>query len=152
MRQIGAVLAAGDEEDLLLQARLVDLLPGAGPVVITALHWLFEMGRAVGPTTAWAKTASIFAAMFQFFFLRGAIFFGCMGIFSNLFRGEMLEKTLHYYFLTPLRREVLVAGKYLAGLAMALVLFVGSTALSFLLIGRHFGAAWTRLHAGTAPA
>ena len=28
-----------------------------------------------------------------------------MGIFSNLFRGEMLEKTLHYYFLTPIRRE-----------------------------------------------
>ena len=39
-----------------------------------------------------------------------------------------------------MRRELLVAGKYLAGLAMALVLFVGSVALSFLLIGRHFGA------------
>ena len=47
-----------------------------------------------------------------------------MGIFSNLFRGEMLEKTLHYYYLTPMRRELLVAGKYLAGLAVALVLFV----------------------------
>src|SRR5207244_1760902 len=61
----------------------------------------------------------------------------------NLFRGEMLEKTLHYYFLTPMRRELLVAGKYLAGLASALVLFVASTALSFLMIGRHFGAAYT---------
>ena len=57
----------------------------------------------------------VFAAMFQFFYLRAAIFFGCMGIFSNLFRGEMLEKTLHYYYLTPMRRELLVAGKYLAG-------------------------------------
>ena len=66
-----------------------------------------------------------------------------MGIFSNLFRGEMLEKTLHYYYLTPLRRELLVAGKYLAGLATAMFLFVGSTALSFLLIGRHFGAGYT---------
>jgi hypothetical protein len=55
----------------------------------------------------------------------------------------MLEKTLHYYYLTPLRREVLVAGKYVAGLAAALVLFVSSAALSFLLIGRHFGPAWT---------
>jgi len=43
-----------------------------------------------------------------------------MGIFSNLFRGEMLEKTLHYYFLTPMRREMLVAGKYLAGLVVAI--------------------------------
>jgi len=55
----------------------------------------------------------------------------------------MLEKTLHYYYLTPLRREFLVAGKYLAGLASALVLFVGSTALSFLMIGRHFGPAYS---------
>ena len=42
-----------------------------------------------------------------------------------------------------MRRELLVAGKYLAGLSVALVLFVGSTAASFLLIGRHFGPAWT---------
>ena len=67
----------------------------------------------------------IFAGLFMFYYLRAGIFFGCMGIFSNLFRGEMLEKTLHYYFLTPMRREMLVAGKYLAGLVVALVLFVG---------------------------
>src|SRR5262249_46900560 len=76
-------------------------------------------------------------------YLRAGIFFGSMGIFSNLFRGEMLEKTLHYYFLTPMRREVLVAGKYVAGLVVAVVLFAGSAAASFLLIGRHFGVAWT---------
>jgi ABC-type Na+ efflux pump permease subunit len=85
----------------------------------------------------------IFAALFLFFYLRATIFFGCMGIFSNLFRGEMLEKTLHYYFLTPMRRELLVAGKYLAGLAVALTLFVGSTAAAFLTLSRHFGPAWT---------
>jgi ABC-type transport system involved in multi-copper enzyme maturation permease subunit len=66
-----------------------------------------------------------------------------MGIFANLFRGEMQEKTLHYYLLTPIRREVLVAGKYLAGLAASLALFVGGTAIAFLFIGRHFGPAWT---------
>ena len=51
----------------------------------------------------------------MFFYLRAGIFFGCMGIFSNLFRGEMLEKTLHYYFLTPMRREALVAGQVPGG-------------------------------------
>ena len=67
-----------------------------------------------------------------------------MGIFSNLFRGEMLEKTLHYYYLTPLRREVLVAGKYLAGLVDRDGALRGQQpAISFLLIGRHFGAAYT---------
>jgi hypothetical protein len=84
-----------------------------------------------------------FAAMFQFFYLRGAIFFGCVGVFCNLFRAEMLEKTLHYYYLTPVRREILVAGKYLAGLAMALVIFVGSVTASFFMIGRHAGHAWS---------
>jgi ABC-type multidrug transport system permease subunit len=124
--------AAGDEEDLSLAARLVDLLPGARP------------GASHRCCTGWSRSGShsarhslgedsvVFAALFHFFFLRCGIFFGCMGIFSNLFRGEMLEKTLHYYYLTPLRRELLVAGKYLAGLASALVLFVGSTAISFL--------------------
>ena len=41
-------------------------------------------------------------------------FFGCLGIFMNLFRGEMLDKTLHFWFLMPVRREVLLAGKYVA--------------------------------------
>src|SRR5206468_3001968 len=85
----------------------------------------------------------VFAALFVFYYLRAGIFFGCMGIFSNLFRGEMLEKTLHYYFLTPMRREMLVAGKYLAGLVVALALWEGSVAGSFLLLGRHFGPAWS---------
>jgi ABC-type transport system involved in multi-copper enzyme maturation permease subunit len=66
-----------------------------------------------------------------------------MGLFTSLFRGEMLEKTLHYYFLTPIRREVLAAAKYAAGLTVALALFLPSAAATYLLIGAHFGAAWT---------
>ena len=67
-----------------------------------------------------------------------------MGIFSNLFRGEMLEKTLHYYFLTPLRREV-AGGRQIPRRPdrRRCVLWVGSVALAFLLIGRHFGPAWS---------
>ena len=57
------------------------------------------------------KDSLIFAGVFQFFFLRLAIFFGCVGVFTNLFRGEMLDKSLHFYLLTPLRREVLAIGK-----------------------------------------
>ena len=49
---------------------------------------------------------------------------------------------LHYYYLTPMRREFLVIGKYLAGLSVALVLFVGSTGAAFLTLGAHFGPAW----------
>jgi ABC-type transport system involved in multi-copper enzyme maturation permease subunit len=71
----------------------------------------------------------IFATVFQFFYLRLAIFFGCVGIFMNLFRGEMIDKSLHFYLLAPIRREVLLVGKYLAGLIATVVIFTTSTAL-----------------------
>jgi len=73
----------------------------------------------------------IFATSFQFYFLRLAIFFGCVGIFVNLFRGEMLDKSLHFYMLTPMRREVLLAGKYVAGLLATVVIFTSSTAMQW---------------------
>lgn len=76
-----------------------------------------------------AQDQLIFATVFQFFFLRLAIFFGCVGIFTNLFRGEMIDKSLHYYLLAPIRREALLAGKYLTGLIATAVLFTTSTAL-----------------------
>ena len=74
----------------------------------------------------------IFAGVFQFFFIRLAVFFGCLGIFMNLFRGEMLDKSLHYYLLSPIKREILLAGKYLAGLLAATVIFTTSTALQLI--------------------
>lgn len=113
------------------------------PMGLTLLHWMFESRAFRGNRHGIGDDVVAFAAMFQFFYLRGAIFFGCVGVFCNLFRAEMLEKTLHYYYLTPVRRELLVAGKYLAGLAVALVLFVGSVAASFLMIGQHAGQAWS---------
>jgi hypothetical protein len=73
----------------------------------------------------------IFAGVFQQFYLRLAIFFGCLGMFMYLFSGEMSSRTLHYWFLAPARREVLLAGKYAAGLIAAAVIFGGGAALAF---------------------
>jgi ABC-type transport system involved in multi-copper enzyme maturation permease subunit len=75
------------------------------------------------------RDSVMFAGVFQFFFLRLAVFFGCLGIFMNLFRGEVLDRSLHFYFLAPIRREVLVAGKFLAGLVATSVIFVTSELL-----------------------
>jgi ABC-type transport system involved in multi-copper enzyme maturation permease subunit len=71
----------------------------------------------------------VFAGVFQFFYLRLAIFFGCLGIFMNLFRGEVLDKSLHFYFLAPMRRDVLMVGKFLAGLLATCIIFVTSELL-----------------------
>jgi ABC-type transport system involved in multi-copper enzyme maturation permease subunit len=102
------------------------------PVGLFLLHTIFElqmqrMGRVRNQTLG--QMTFVFAAVFQFFFLRLAVFFGCLGIFMNLFRGEMLDRSLHFYLLAPIRREVLLCGKYLAGLIAATVVFTASTAL-----------------------
>jgi ABC-type transport system involved in multi-copper enzyme maturation permease subunit len=92
----------------------------------------------------------VFAGVFQVFVLRLAIFFSSVAIFMNLFRGEVMEKTLHYYFLAPVRREVLVVGKYLSGLAMMVILFTASTALSYLTAVSHLKLTASRAAAANA--
>jgi hypothetical protein len=77
----------------------------------------------VRPLLNFEEDRAIFAAIFQYFYLRLAIFFGCLGIFMYLFRGEMSNRTLHFWFLAPARREVLLAGKYAAGLIASAVIF-----------------------------
>jgi F5/8 type C domain len=75
---------------------------------------------------------TIFAGIFQYFYLRLAIFFGCLGIFMNLFRAEMSNRTLHFWLLAPARREVLLAGKYAAGLIASSTIFGGGAVLTLL--------------------
>lgn len=107
------------------------------------------------------QDAIMFAGVFQFFFLRLAIFFGCLGVFMNLFRGEVLDKSLHFYFLAPIRREVLMAGKFLAGFLATSTIFVTSLLLqtaaflwhfsppaSDLYLYHHHGLEHTAIYAG----
>jgi ABC-type transport system involved in multi-copper enzyme maturation permease subunit len=64
-----------------------------------------------------------------------------MGLFTWLFRGEIVEKSLHYYFLAPLRRELLVLGKFLAGVIATVYIFGLSVLVAFTLMYAHFGTA-----------
>lgn len=101
------------------------------PVALFSIHTLVELHfrRMDREPPSLGQVTFVFANVFQFFFIRLAVFFGSLGVFMNLFRGEMLDKSLHFYLLAPVRREVLVAGKYLAGLLAATVIFTTSTAL-----------------------
>jgi hypothetical protein len=98
-------------------------------------RFLFVDGRleskGVSPLLNFEEDRQIFAGIFQFFYLRLAIFFGCLGMFMYLFRGEMTNRTLHYWFLAPARRDVLLAGKYAAGLIAAAVIFGGGALVTF---------------------
>ncbi|MBD3871687.1 MAG: hypothetical protein IFK91_02040, partial [Acidobacteria bacterium] len=75
-----------------------------------------------------------FAEVFHFFLLRFVVFFANAMIFVRLFRGEILEKSLHYTLLAPIHRGVLVLGKYLGGVLSAVLLLAPATALTYLLV------------------
>jgi hypothetical protein len=88
-------------------------------------------GKNVRRLLDFEEDRMVFAGIFQYFYLRLAIFFGCLGIFMYLFRGEMSNRTLHFWFLAPARREVLLAGKYAAGLIASAAIFGGGALLTF---------------------
>jgi ABC-type transport system involved in multi-copper enzyme maturation permease subunit len=88
----------------------------------------------------------IFANLYEGMILRTVVFFGCAWIFMNLFRGEVVDRSLHYYFLSPVKREVLVAGKYASGLVTSLILFVTMTALAIFFIYLPLGYSGSMAH------
>src|SRR5262245_21083547 len=93
-----------------------------------------------------SQITQVFAVMFQTFMLRLMILFGCALVFAHLYRGDMVTRTIHFYLLTPVRREVLVAGKYLAGLLITSALYGGSVAVTNILIHSAHGSAVAEAH------
>lgn len=133
--QVSAILRLEIKKNFLARRGLWIYLLAAAPAVLLWAHAFLNMRD--GRKCDLGRDSLIFAAVFQFFYLRLAIFFGCVGVFMNLFRGEMIEKSLHYYLLAPVRREVLLAGKYLAGVVTTSVIFCTATALSLAAILVH---------------
>jgi ABC-type transport system involved in multi-copper enzyme maturation permease subunit len=90
-----------------------------------------------GPQPGIGQLTEIYAIFYQTFVLRLSLFLSCAMVFSQLYRGEVLEKTLHFYLLAPVRREVLMFGKYLAGVVAMCFIFVTSTILTNVLAYMH---------------
>jgi ABC-type transport system involved in multi-copper enzyme maturation permease subunit len=80
------------------------------------------------------EATHMMAEAYQNFIQRIILFLGCVLIFGNLIRREVLDRSLHFYFLAPMRREVLVVAKYVTGLVVSLGIFGASTVLTFFLI------------------
>ena len=76
----------------------------------------------------------IYSIIYNGLILRTLVFFGSAWIFMNLFRGELVDRSLHYYFLSAVRREVLVVGKYISGLVTSIILFTTTTVVAMLLL------------------
>lgn len=120
-RQIAAIIRIDLAKTFLSKRGFWIYLLALLPAIPMGAHGFFTPADRVRQD--FAEDPMVFAGIFQFFYLRVAIFFGCVGVFMNLFRGEMLDKSLHYYLLAPIRREVLVAGKFISGLIAAITIF-----------------------------
>lgn len=107
------------------------------PAVIILIHLLFD----AHPAFQLGDDTGVLAGVVQFYYIRLGVFFGCLGIFSRLIRGEMVERSLHFYLLAPVRREVLLLAKFVAGSISALLLFGTAILADFTLMYAAFGAA-----------
>jgi ABC-type transport system involved in multi-copper enzyme maturation permease subunit len=137
--QVRAILRLELKKTLLAKRGIWIYLLAFAPTAIFVIYSIVQIKQ--GQTGDIGNDTHLFAGVFQLFFLRLAVFFGCVGIFMNLFRGEVLDKSLHYYFLAPVKRQVLVAGKFLSGLLASMVIFGASATLSFFALYWHFDSA-----------
>jgi len=125
-RQIQGILRMEVRKNLLSARALPIYLLGAIPIGIVTLFVLVASYLEDGPPTEFAGAGGaqiFFALLFDLGIFRSTLYFGCVWVFMNLFRGEVLDRSLHYYFLAPVKREVLVAGKFLSAWVGATILF-----------------------------
>jgi ABC-type transport system involved in multi-copper enzyme maturation permease subunit len=131
-RQIRAIFRLEIEKNFFGKRSILLYLLALVPIVPLAL-----LAPFTPPGREWqdfTQYSMIFAIFYGGLILRTVVFFGCAWIFMNLFRGELVDRSLHFYFLSPVRRELLVVGKYLSGLVTSVILFTTTTIVSMLLL------------------
>jgi ABC-type transport system involved in multi-copper enzyme maturation permease subunit len=135
--QIAVLVRNEVRRNLFTRRRIWVYLLALIPVIIILIHYFLD--KSTTPSQLEEDTF-VLAGIVQLYYLRLGIFFACMGIFTWLFRGEMVERTLHYQFLAPVRKEVLVVGKFLAGAVISIALFEAAVLASFYLTYSRLGS------------
>lgn len=130
-QQLRAILRLELKRNLFSRTSIRLLFLCALPTGLALLAFL--AGRTIGNDFNLEMGADPFSKFYTGFILMIVVFIGCSVVFMNLFRGEILARSLHYYLLCPVRRDVLVLGKFLSGLVITLVLFCSTTLLCFVL-------------------
>src|ERR1700752_5099226 len=129
-RQIGAILRLELQKNFLGRRSLLIYL-----LAFLPLFPLLLLAVLTLPGNEWKdfnKYSIVYSIIYNGIILRTLVFFGSAWIFMNLFRGEMVDRSLHYYFLSAVRREVLVVGKFISGLVTSIVLFTTTTGVAML--------------------
>ncbi len=143
LRQVRAIFRLEIEKNFLGRRAILLYLLALIPIAPLAL-----LAPFTPPGREWQDFTQynmIFAIYYGGLILRTVVFFGCAWIFMNLFRGDIVDRSLHFYFLSSVRREVLVVGKYFSGLVTSIILFAGMTVICMLLLYvPHFPSESTR--------
>ena len=129
LRQMGAILRFDLQKNFLGRRAILIYLLALLPLFPLLVFALVPADRK-----DFSSYSLIYSLLYNGLILRTVVFFGCAWIFMNLFRGEIVDRSLHYYFLSAVRREVLVVGKYISGLVTSIVLFTFTTVVAMLLL------------------
>lgn len=132
LRQVAAIFRMEIEKNFLGRRSILIYF-----IALLPLIPLLPFALLTPPGREWQELNHynmIYAILYNGLILRTVVFFGSAWIFMNLFRGEIVDRSLHYYFLSAVRREVLVVGKYTSGLVTSIILFTGTTVIAMLLL------------------
>jgi ABC-type transport system involved in multi-copper enzyme maturation permease subunit len=85
------------------------------------------------------RARMIFGIVYSTFMLAAILYIGNALMFTSLVRGEILERSIHYPMLAPVRRDILILGRFVGGLISAFILFGLATIVCYLVIYLPFG-------------
>lgn len=134
IQQLRGILRLETRRNLFGRRAFVLYFLALGPVALLILWALSPFPRQEMSGTI--DAIPMFAGLFEGY-LRTSLFLSALVLFMSLFRSEILNRSLHYYFLTPVRRELLVVGKFLSALGVIATVYGAGTALLYL---TNFGA------------
>ena len=132
LRQVGAIFRLEIEKNFLGRRSILIYLLAFLPLFPLMILALFTP-----PGNEWREFnnyALIYSGLYNALILRTVVFFGSAWIFMNLFRGDIVDRILHYYLLSAVRRELLLVGKYFSGLVTSIILFTITTVVAMLLL------------------
>lgn len=93
------------------------------PLALFGGRTILSLVFGVATSDTVAQDRVMYAVLYRTLLLRFVVYFGCVAVFVPLFRGDILDKSLHYYLLAPMARRTLTLAKYVSGLAAALAMF-----------------------------
>jgi len=139
-RQFIAVLVPAIQRSLFSKRVLVALVLILLPLGLLTMIGIESMNSGNDHFVSNINQARMtFAIVYSTFMLAAILYIGNALMFTSLVRGEILERSIHYPMLAPVKREILILGRFIGGLISASILFGLATIACYLIIYLPFG-------------